>query len=196
MTAEILRKLENMIRFGLIHKVDLTKATAQVAIGGLITDFLPFVTARTGTTKSWSPPTVGEQCIVLAMNGELTTACIILGLYTQNSPSQSGDEHLIEFADGARIRYNQATSALSVTHIKTAHIQASQSVTADTPKLICTQDLIVNGNVQIQGGLTAQGSIQSQGNIQAAQDVKAGGISLQNHVHTEQGDGANTSKAK
>lgn len=208
MTAELQRRIANIIRFGLIYQVNLANATAQVQIGNLITDFLPFATCRTGTTKSWSPPTVGEQCIVLAMNGELTTACILLGLYTQNSPSQSGDEHIIEFADGAKFIYNQASSALSVANIKTAVIQASQSVTADTPQVICTKDLIVKGNVSItgntaiQGGLTAKGNIQSKGainadkNITSKQDVKAGDISLQNHFHTEQGDGADTSKAK
>ena len=49
-----------MIKLGLIHSVDYSNALVRVETGKIITDWLPFTTFRTGTTKTWSPPTVGE----------------------------------------------------------------------------------------------------------------------------------------
>lgn len=202
MTADNNRRIENIIRFGVIAELDLTNCKARVKSGQILTDFLPFLTHRTGTTRTWSPPTVGEQCVILAMSGDLTTAAILTGLYTQNSPSKSTDEHVITFADGATIKYNQSSSALTVEGINTAYVTAQTSVTAETPKVICTQDLEVGGNVlikgnaQINGGVSANGNMQSKGsilaerqitakqNIESTADVIASGISLKDHTHT------------
>lgn len=202
MSAEFNRRLDNLIRFGTIAEVDYTTARARVKSGQILTDFLPFITFRTGTTKTWSPPTVGEQCVILAASGELTTACVLVGLYTQNSPSQSPDAHIIQFADGATIEYNQASGRLNVVGIKSAFINASEQIDIFCPTVN------IKGNVNISGALTTidnggtkgnmsiSGNIDVKGGIKAKDDVKAGSISLQNHVHQEQGDGANTSKAK
>lgn len=202
MTADNNRRIENIIRFGVIAELDLENCKARVKSGQILTDFLPFLTLRTGTTRTWSPPTVNEQCVILAMSGDLTTAVILTGLYTQNSPSDSEDEHVITFADGATIKYNQSSSALTVTGINTAQVTASTSVTAETPKVICTQDLEVGGNVlikgnaKINGGVSANGNMKSKGSITAQQnieskaDVVASGISLTNHTHA--GDSGGT----
>nr|WP_314171017.1 phage baseplate assembly protein V [uncultured Aggregatibacter sp.] len=202
MSAEINRRIDNLIRFGLIAEVDHVNAKARVKCGQILTSFLPFITIRAGTTKTWSPPTVGEQCVILASSGELTTACILVGLYTQNSPSHSPDVHVIEFADGAKIEYNQSSGALVVTGIKTAAITAANQINIDCPTVN------IKGNVNIMGAITtadnggAKGNISISGNVEvkgtvtAKGDVKAGTISLQNHTHQEQGDGNLTSKAK
>jgi phage-related baseplate assembly protein len=165
MSADNNRRIESIIRFGLIAEVDHAQAKARVKCGEILTDFIPFTTLRSGTTKTWSPPTKGEQCVILAASGELTTACIITGLYTQNSPSQSADEHVIEFADGAKITYNQANSDLVVTGIKTANIKAANQINID-----CTT-VNIKGNVNIDGKVTSTG------------DMVAGGISQINHKH-------------
>ncbi|OOF59360.1 phage baseplate assembly protein V [Rodentibacter myodis] len=178
MSAEINRRIDNLIRFGLIAEVDYAQARARVKSGQILTDFLPFVTFRAGTTQTWSPPTIGEQCVILAASGEFTTACVLVGLYTQNSPSHSQDLHLIQFADGAIIEYNQATGALTVSGIKVANITAANQINIDCPFVN------IKGNVKVEGSITASG------------DVKGGKISLQNHKHLEQGDGKDTGKAK
>ena len=165
MSADNNRRIESIIRFGLIAEVDHAQAKARVKCGEILTDFIPFTTLRSGTTKTWSPPTQGEQCVILAASGELTTACIITGLYTQNSPSHSADEHVIEFADGAKITYNQASGALVVTGIKTASITAANQIDIDCPTIN------IKGNVNIDGKVTSTG------------DMVAGGISQINHKH-------------
>ena len=165
MSAELQRKLDNVIRFGVIAEVNHATARARVKSGDILTEFLPFIAPRTGTTKTWSPPTVGEQCVMLSVSGEFTTACILVGLYTQNSPSHSADEHVIEFADGAKITYNQSNGALVVTGIKTASITAANQIDIDCPTIN------IKGNVNIDGKVTSTG------------DMVAGGISQINHKH-------------
>ncbi|MFZ7197769.1 phage baseplate assembly protein V [Avibacterium avium] len=85
------------------------------------------------------PPKIeyGEQCVILAPSGELSTGFILSGIYRLefDTPSNSPDEHVIEFADGARIEYNQASSALKISGINTALVQASTSISE--------QDLVV-----------------------------------------------------
>ena len=164
--ADIIRRLESLIKIGVIHAVDYQQARARVQSGQIISDWLPFLTLRTGTTVTWSPPTVGEQCLLLAPSGVLNTGVVITGIYLKNqSPSKSPDEHVIQFADSAVIKYNQKTHALTASGIATAQIEASQSVTADTPQVNCT------GNVHISGNVTVDG------------DVIASGISLVKHIH-------------
>ncbi|OBX05940.1 baseplate assembly protein [Gallibacterium genomosp. 3] len=164
--ADIIRRLESLIKIGVIHAVDYQQARARVQSGQIISDWLPFLTLRAGTTVTWSPPTVGEQCLLLAPSGELNTGVVITGIYLKNqSPSNSSDEHVIQFADGATIIYNQQTHALIARGISTALIQASQSITADTPNVTCT------GNVHVKGNITVDG------------DVVASGISLVKHIH-------------
>ena len=104
---------------------------------------------------------------MLAARGEQTTASIITGLYTQNSPSHSADEHVVEFADGAKITYNQANGDLGVTGIKTANIKAANQINIECPTVN------IKGNVNIDGKVTSTG------------DMVAGGISQMTHKHKD-----------
>ncbi|MGX3020924.1 phage baseplate assembly protein V [Ursidibacter sp. B-7004-1] len=176
--TELLRRLDNLLRLGTIAEVDYVKALVKVQSGNILTDWLPWVAFRAGTTQSWSPPTTGEQCLVLAVSGELTTAVVLVGLYTQNAPSQSPDEHCIKFADGMELKYNQASGHLTVKNCKTANIQATSSITADTPSFTCT------GNVVIQGSLSVKGAISTQGSMTAQGEVSGKGINLSTHTHS------------
>ncbi|AWX15599.1 baseplate assembly protein [Mergibacter septicus] len=194
--ADLIRRIESMIKLGLIHSVDYSNALVRVETGKIITDWLPFTTFRTGTTKTWSPPTVGEPCLLLSPSGDVTTAIAITGLYlTHSAPSQNPDEHVIEFADKARITYNQKSHALSVTGISTAEITASEYVKAITPLFECTQDCKIGGNLKVLGnshlmgsvstdsGMSAKGGINAEGTINSTSDVTCNGISLIGHTH-------------
>lgn len=194
--TDLLRRLDNLVRLGTIAEVDLTTATARVNSGGITTDFLPWLTFRAGTSKTWSAPTVGEQCVVLSTSGEFTTGVILFGLYTQNAPSQSADEHLFHFSDGAEISYNTATSTLTVKNCKVVIVQASEQIELQTPLVKATQNVEIGGNLSVKGTTTSQGTISTSGAVTAQGDVSGAGISLGSHHHIEQGDGRPTSGAK
>lgn len=185
MTADLNRRIENIIRFGTIAEVDFANAKAKVKSGGILTDWLPWLTVRAGNVRTWCPPSVGEQCVILAASGELTTAVILVGLYTQNAPSHTPEETLIDFPDGARVVYNHSTGALTVTGIQTATIQATTSITLDTPQINMTGNLQVNGNINASGDhVSITGDLQVDGSINSDGDQVAGGISTMTHTHT------------
>ena len=52
MSAELTRRIDNLIRFGIIAEVDHATARARVKSGQILTDFLPLVTLRAGTTTT------------------------------------------------------------------------------------------------------------------------------------------------
>lgn len=78
------------------------------------------------------------------------------------------------------------------------------SVLIDSPSTHVTGTLTVDklitgtGGIIVSGGsgATVTGSFTLNGGLAASDDVVAGGISLMNHVHVEQGDGAQTSPPK
>lgn len=176
-STDLLRRLDNLFRLGTILAVDHAKARVRVKSGEIESDWLPWLTFRAGQTQSWSPPTVGEQCLICAVSGELSTAVVLVGIYTNNAPSQNPDEHLIVFPDGAEIRYNHASGALSVKNCNTATLHAKSQITLDCPTVICT------GEVQVLGTLAVDGIISTQASVTAQNDVSGGGISLKSHKH-------------
>lgn len=66
----------------------------------------------------WWAPSVGEQVLLLAIGGELDTAFLLPGI----------------FSDGAVIEYEPESGALFVSGIKTADVNASDSITSTVPK--------------------------------------------------------------
>lgn len=175
--TDLRRRLDNLFRLGTIAEIDYRNAKVRVKSGDILTDWLPWFTCRAGKSKTWSPPTVDEQCLILAISGELTTALVLTGLYTLNAPSQRADEHCFTFEDGAEIKYNHTSGHLSALNCKTAVIHAKEHITVDTKNVICT------GNMQIKGSLNVTGTISTTKNITATGDISGKGISLSTHTH-------------
>lgn len=110
--------------------------------------------------------------------------------------------------EGTEIVFNRQDGSITVPNAvtincKTATVKASSSVTLNTPKTDITGVLNVTGLITGKGGLavsggggaavTVSGNMNLEGQIDASSDVVAGGISLINHQHKEQGDGSPTS---
>ncbi|WP_239878257.1 phage baseplate assembly protein V [Laribacter hongkongensis] len=209
--ADLSRRLESLIRPGTIAGVDLARARVRVTSGGLTTDWLPWFAARAGTTRDWNPPTVGEQCVVLAPSGDPATGFVLVGLFSgaHPAPSRSGDEHLCVYPDGARITYNHATGALSATGIKTAVVNAAEKFTIDCPENEITGNLLVKGATTSEGLLTFKsgmsgecgdggettidGPIKHNGKLTNTGEVSSNGIVLSKHIHP--GDSGGTTGA-
>ena len=113
-TAELLRLISNLIRTGTVAEVDHATARVRVTIGELLTAWLPWLEQRAGTTRTWSPPTVGEQVAVLSPGGDLAAAIVLTGIYRQAhpAPSQSADVWHTVMPDGAVIEYDHAAHRL------------------------------------------------------------------------------------
>jgi phage baseplate assembly protein V len=196
LAPDLARRLESLIRLGTIAEVDLSASRCRIASGGLTTDWLPWLTLRAGTTRTWDPPTVGEQVVVLSPSGEPSAGVVLFGLYSDSipAPSASADEDLRLYPDGARIRYNHATGALEATGVKTALVQASESCTLDTPLTTITGDLVVQGKATIHGLLTYLAGLAGFGGgagntiqgplTQFGGALSSEGVSLSAHTHS------------
>ncbi|MFA9486939.1 MULTISPECIES: phage baseplate assembly protein V [unclassified Moraxella] len=201
---DIIRRLENLIRLGTVASVDHTDARCTVDCAGIITAPLPWITARAGTDRTWDAPTVGEQVLIFAPSGEMMQAVVLTGIYHDKHPAPSNQPNIKtrHFEDGCTITYDTKTHALDVIlpNGGTAVITANGGVTINA-----NGGATINGNTKINGNLTISGSLAGgtaggggatiNGAVTATGDVIAGNISLQNHKHREQGDGAMTSGA-
>lgn len=199
--ADILRRLENIVRFGIVAEVDLasTPARCRVKSGNITTDFLPFVHGRAGTTTDWDPVTKGEQVIILSPSGETGAGIVIPAIHQASipAPSNSASEFVRKFPDGAVIKYNHESGHLDVTGIKTGTIQAETSITVDTPDATFTGNVQINGNATVDQRLTYKGGMTgSTGSGQSASiagnvDFTGGSITHQGknigatHQHTD-----------
>lgn len=192
--SDTLRLLRNLIRIGTVNAVDPDRGHCRVDTGGNLTDWLNWISFRSGRTRIWSAPSVGEQVLVFALGGELDTAFVLCGIYSDDfpAPSASADALYIDFPDGAVLEYEPATGALSVTGIKTADVQASESITAstrvvmvkaaksitlDTPEVICTNKL-TTGTLEVKKGGTMTGDIEHSGG-----SFSSNGVVVDKHTH-------------
>lgn len=150
-TAELSRRLENMIRIGTVAEIDHAARCVRVQSGELRTDWLKWRSGRAGATRTWNPPTVDEQVMILSPSGELANGIVMPSIYSvaHDAPSDNPDEHVTEYPDGARIVYNHATQVLNISGIKDLAIAASGNV-----NLSNGGDAVVNtaGDVSVMAG--------------------------------------------
>lgn len=188
---DLLRRLENLLRPGTIHSIDHTGARVRVSSGELLSDWLPWFERRAGDVRTWCPPSVGEQCLLLCPGGEMASGMVLVGLHSDSivPPSQAGSVHCIVYPDGARLEYDHQAHALSASLPAggTASISAPGGVTIDSPTTTITGACTVQGPLTYQAGMVGTGgsgaSAQITGSIQVTGDVTASGISLTGHRH-------------
>lgn len=198
--ADLARRVANMIRTGRIAEVDHAGPRVRVQSGDLLTEWLPWQTHRAGNTRTWNPPTVGEQVMILSPSGEPAAGMVIPALYCQDhpAPDASPNTHVIQFPDGAIIGYDHASHALDITGIATVRVVASESVTLDTPYTRITGRLEIDDLITYHNGMVGEGgggnAVTITGDFVHEQGVlSSNGIVL--HTHTHPGDSGGTTGA-
>ncbi|OWP47004.1 baseplate assembly protein [Klebsiella aerogenes] len=186
---ELARAIRNLIRSGVVTEVDTVLGLCRVQSGGIQTTWLNWLTTRAGRSRTWWAPSLGEQVLLLAIGGELDTAFVLPGIFSDDNPapSASADAWHVAFPDGAVIEYEPETSALTVSGIKTANVTASGSITVtvpvvlvkaetritlDTPEVVCTNKL-TTGTLEVQKGGTMRGNIEHTGGRFTSNGVQA-----------------------
>lgn len=204
MNAELARRLENLIRLGRIKTITPSQpfTTVTVDLGEITTANIRFLNLRAGDDKTWDPPSVGEEVIVLSPCGVLEMGIAIAGLNNESNPAPSNDlnKNIRIYSDGCFISYDVSTHALEVILPAggTAELTALGGITING-------DTTINGNVQVNGSQAmtgnntvggsqlVQGSSHSIGNFSTDADVKAGNISLKSHKTSGVQTGGGTS---
>ena len=108
----------------------------------------------------------------------------VLSIDRKNIIANCEGEFLLRAKDHVGIK----TKTLDI-DCESLNINASSSTTLVSPTIN------IKGNISHTGNTTQTGSLSSTGGISSDGDVTASGISLLKHVHTEQGDGKDTSVA-
>ena len=181
MNAELMRLLENILRLGVVEQISADKKAVRVRSGRLLTTWIRWNVTRAGAFSIWLPPSIGEQVWIGCPGGNPENAFVIGSAYSADNPPTGSNllEISITAPDGARLHYDAAADAgaLSVTGIKTAHIQAETRVTLDTPEVECTEHLKTRTFELTHGG-TMAGDVFHSGGV-----LQSNGITVHEHKH-------------
>jgi phage baseplate assembly protein V len=120
--AEILRRIENMIRYGTIAEVDHANALVRVKYAtdhdnnDILTDWRPWLTHAAASNRTWRSPEIGEQVALLSPSGNLSLALILPAIYqaAHTAPSSSASAHVTHYSDGTVVTYDTTDHKLTV----------------------------------------------------------------------------------
>ncbi|HYD23849.1 MAG TPA: phage baseplate assembly protein V [Croceibacterium sp.] len=162
-----------IFRVGTIAAVDLEAGTVEVDTGDVRTAPIRFSTGRAGATRIWSPPTAGEQVLLLCPGGDIEGA-VAIGAIAQDAFPLAGStlRELIAFADGALIAYDPENHQLDIQLPDGAKI-----------RMVAPGGVEIEGNVAITGDVAIDGQADVTGTLTADEDVVGGGKSLKSHKH-------------
>jgi phage-related baseplate assembly protein len=197
-TASHNRLIANLLKQGNIAQADAARGLVRVQHGDLLTDWLPYFVPFAGGVSVHRVPSVGENCLVLAPSGEIANGLVLCGLASNQhpQPSTSPDETVIRFPDNAQFSYNHNSGSLKISGTKTIQIEASESITFDTPKATFTGKVIVQNLFTFLAGLAGSNSkggaaATITGDVKHTQgNLTSNGITL--HTHTHKGDSGGT----
>ncbi len=179
MNADDKRRLENIVRFGTVKTINPSKPIPKVIVNldDIDTPEIRCLNIRSGDDSTWDMPSENEECVVISPCGEIGQSSFVLyGFYNEDYPAPSDDlnKKLRIFSDGCIIAYDTSAHHLS----------------AVLPK---GGTATINANVKINGSLHVSEGITSDYDISTPADVKAGDISLKNHLTTGVKSGSETS---
>ncbi|WP_083941907.1 phage baseplate assembly protein V [Salinicola socius] len=186
-SVELVRLLNNLIRLGTVKEIDHAAARVRVQSGDLLTDWIPWREQRAGQTRTWNPPTKGEQVVLLAPGGEMRGAVVLMGINSSNNPAPVNDPNLTHWLmpDGAVIEYDHEASHLRATLPGSASVDAQADVTVTTAAALTATaagGATINANVVINGNVTLNGNLSQPSGKTAtmAGDVKFTGAVTSN----------------
>lgn len=169
-------ELEELLRFGTVAEVDLERGRIRVDCGDVTSDWIRWAERRAGATRSWSPPTVGEQVMLFAPGGDLEGAIAIGGVSSDdNPPAGNSAREILIFGDGAELAYDPETHELE------ANLPAGAKVTINATGGVTID--ASDGGLSIKGDVSIEGDVSITGTATAEVDVVGAGKSLKLHKH-------------
>lgn len=170
------RLIGDLLRVGVIEKIDLQTGKAQVRMGDQLTPMIDWL-MPVGETTVWLPPTEGQQVLVLSPEGDEAQGVILNGLPSSTFAALAeGRKVVVRFNDGARLAYDAEAGQLEF----------------DTPG---TVSITAPGGIHLTGDVTITGDAAVSKTLTAQTDVVGGGKSLKGHKHTGVATGSGVSGA-
>lgn len=140
--------------YGRIAMVDRAAGRCVVAAGDIVTQPVRWLERRAGATRSWSPPSVGEQGVLVCPGGDPAGAFFIPGVFSDAHPAIADqDRELVRFGDGTVVAYDAAAHRLQILLAAGGPIEVE-----------------AEGGIAIKaaGGMTIDGSLSIDGNLEVA----------------------------
>ena len=177
-----------MIEVGIISEVRDDRA--KVAIGSMVTDFLPVFQAHANSyAVSFSPIRVGEQVLVLPVHDELNSGVVLRGLYQSSHKTDATDKKIhISFEDGIKMSYDSSSSCLEISSPKlinitcdNANVKAKNVMVEASDTTIKSPNIKLLGNTLIEGAINTagvgggSGSFEINGDVRITGSITAGG---------------------
>lgn len=177
-----------MIEVGIISEVRADRA--KVAIGSMVTDFLPVFQAHANSyAVSFSPIRVGEQVLVLPVHDELNSGVVLRGLYQSSHKTDATDKKVhISFEDGIKMSYDSSSSCLEISSPKlinitcdNANVKAKNVIVEASDTTIKSPSIKLLGNTLIEGAINTagvgggSGSFEINGDVRITGSITAGG---------------------
>lgn len=177
-----------MIEVGIISEVRDDRA--KVAIGSMVTDFLPVFQAHANSyAVSFSPIRVGEQVLVLPVHDELNSGVVLRGLYQSSHKADATDKKVhVSFEDGVKMSYDSSSSCLEISSPKlinitcdNANVKAKNVMVEASDTMVKSPSIMLLGNTLIQGAINTagvgggSGSFEINGDVRITGSITAGG---------------------
>ena len=171
-----------MIEVGIISEVRADRA--KVAIGSMVTDFLPVFQAHANSyAVSFSPIRVGEQVLVLPVHDELNSGVVLRGLYQSSHRTDATDKKVhISFEDGIKMSYDSSSSCLEISSPKlinitcdNANVKAKNVMVEASDTMVKSPSIKLLGNTLIEGAINTAGSGGGSGSFEINGDVRITG---------------------
>ena len=171
-----------MIEVGIISEVRADRA--KVAIGSMVTDFLPVFQAHTNSyAVSFSPIRAGEQVLVLPVHDELNSGVVLRGLYQSSHKTDATDKKVhISFEDGIKMSYDSSSSCLEISSPKlinitcdNANVKAKNVMVEASDTTIKSPNIKLLGNTLIEGAINTAGVGGDSGSFEINGDVRITG---------------------
>ena len=171
-----------MIEVGIISEERADRA--KVAIGSMVTDFLPVFQAHANSyAVSFSPIRVGEQVLVLPVHDELNSGVVLRGLYQSSHKTDATDKKVhVSFEDGIKMSYDSSSSCLEISSPKlinitcdNANVKAKNVMVEASDTTIKSPSIKLLGNTLIEGAINTAGSGGGSGSFEINGDVKITG---------------------
>lgn len=109
------RRVANMVRYGKVSQVDLTRKRVKVTSGNITTGWVAWPAGRAAAGKiRWDSPEVGEQVALICPAGDLRQACVIPGLYQEefDAPVTDANKDHVTYGDGTVVEYDRGSHTL------------------------------------------------------------------------------------
>lgn len=163
---------------------------ARVAVGSMVTDFLPVLQAFSNSfAVSFSPIRAGEQVLVLPVRGNLNSGVILRGLYQSAHKEEPTDKKVrVSFEDGVSMSYDTASSTLEIAAPKQINITCenanlkaknvnvtAQNTTVKSPQISLLGNTLIQGSINTAGSDGGSGSFEINGNVRITGSITTGG---------------------